>query len=216
MIKNLLFDLDGTLADSREGVIGCFQYTIGNLSSFRYTDEEIQSYVGIEIRKIFRGLLKTDSEETVAEAIRIYREKYNEIGITGNELYDGIPETLSELKNRSYNLFVVTMKNNVDAGKIIDYLDLRKFFSGLYGPSLEGFPDSKVKLIETALTENSLNPDETVMIGDRHEDILSGKKAGTKTIGITWGFGSQKEISDAGPDTICHSPREILKVLDAL
>ena len=216
MITNLLFDLDGTLSDSREGVIGCFQYTIGKLTPYSYSDDEIQAHVGAEIRTIFQALLKTDDREKIEEAIRVYRKKYDEIGITGNLLYPGIPEMLAELHGRQYNLFVVTMKNRIDAAKIIRYLELDGYFTAVYGPSLEGVPDRKVKLIEMIIADHGLNPAETVMIGDRNEDISGGKQAGVKTIGITWGFSKEQEIIDAGPDRICRSPQEIIDILPDL
>jgi len=216
MIKNILFDLDGTLSDSREGIIGCFQYTVSRLSNFSYSGDEILGYVGIPLRTILGRLLATDDRGKIDSAAHIYREKFAEIGITGNTLYPGIQEMLSLLHDRSCKLFVVTMKNNIDAGKVIDYLQLSQFFTRIYGPSPEGIPDTKALLIESALCSYHLNPDETVMIGDRKEDITAGKITGTKTVGVMWGFGIRQEIEASGPDSICEAVEEIPEAIAGL
>lgn len=216
MIKNVLFDLDGTLTDSRQGITGCFQHTVKELSGFRYSDEEIMSYVGIPLRKILGTLLGTNKEGIIEQAVAVYREKYGEIGITGNELYSGVRKSLRELADKGCQLFVVTMKNKVDAGRVVHYLGLGGFFKGIYGPGLDGIPDSKTKLIEAVLAENNLNPGETVMVGDRAEDITSGKRAGTYTIGVAWGFGGRQELTEAAPERFCEAADELSAVIEEL
>ncbi len=216
MIKNVLFDLDGTLTDSRRGITGCFHHTVQELSGLRYSDDEIMSYVGVPLRKILEKLLRTEEEEKIEQAVAVYRDKYAEIGITGNVLFPGVRESLRELSDKGCQLFVVTMKNREDAGRVTDYLGIRTFFSGIYGPGLDGIPDRKVRLIEAALAENTLNPEETVMVGDRAEDITSGKQAGTFTIGVTWGFGERQELIEAEPDRFCESANELPVLIERL
>lgn len=216
MIKNILFDLDGTLTDSRQGILGCFQHTVSELSGYTYSNDEIMAHVGIPLRTILGTLLVTNEEAMIENAVRVYREKFAEIGITGNTLYPGIQEMLSTLKGKGRKLYVVTMKNRFDAEKVIDYIGLTELFSGIYGPGLNGIPDNKRKLIEAALEENNLLPTETVMIGDREEDIKSGKATGTFTIAVTWGFGTREELIESAPDNFCESAGELLNVLSDL
>ena len=213
MIKNVLFDLDGTLSDSSIGVIGCFQHTLGMLAGPHYTEEAIIRHVGTPLRRIFTSLLDTVDAGIIDRAVAIFHEKYAEIGITGNALYPGIRNVLADLHNDRLTLFVVTMKNKNDAGKVIDFLGLNTFFTGVYGPDASGFPERKALLIETVLQEHCLKQAETVMIGDRKEDIIAGKDAGTRTIGITWGFGSRQELEDVKPDGICRAVGELLSVI---
>lgn len=216
MIKNVLFDLDGTVSDSQEGVIGCYQYTIGKLSRYRYEDKEIKKMIGTPLRGMLSSLLRSDDKEFISEAVRLYREKYAEIGIIGNKAFPGITELLVALQRESYRVFLVTMKNRYDAEKIIKFLGYENFFTGIYGPDLEGHPDHKAPLIKTVINEHGLAPDETVMVGDRKEDIIAGKSNRTFTIGITYGYGSKDEISDSAPDRICNTPDEILKAIKTL
>lgn len=214
MLKNILFDLDGTISDSRQGVIGCFQHTLKELTGSYSEESMIVNLIGIPIRTIFGELLQTDDEHLITKAIMIYRDKYKEIGITGNTVYPGIDELLFALNKAWYGIYIVTMKNTHDSEKVIRHLGFDYLILGIYGPSLEGHPDSKVELIGLALDENNLSRDETVMIGDRKEDILSGKANRINTIGITYGFGSKEEISESLPDRICHSPEEILRAIE--
>ena len=216
MLKNILFDLDGTISDSREGVIGCFQHTLKEMTGSYIEEAAIMKLIGTPIRTIFSELLQTDDEQLITRAISVYRDKYAEIGIAGNRIYPGIAELLSTLKEKPCSIFIVTMKNKLDSAKVIRHLGFDHLIQGIYGPSLEGYPDSKVELIESLLSDNDLKPRETVMIGDRGADVLAGKSNNTWTIGVTYGFGSREEISESSPDFICQSPQEILSVIEGL
>jgi len=216
MLKNILFDLDGTISDSREGVIGCFQHTLKGMTGSCIEESAIMKLIGTPIRTIFSELLQTDDEQLITRAISVSRDKYAEIGITGNRVYPGIALLLSTLKEKSFCIFIVTMKNKFDSEKVIRHLGFGHLIQGIYGPSLEGYPDNKAELIKSSLFENTLIPEETVMIGDRGVDILAGKSNNTWTIGVTYGFGSREEISESSPDHICQSPQEILSVIEGL
>ncbi len=216
MIRNVLFDLDGTISNSSEGVIGCFQHTLKELTGYYSDESSLITLIGTPIRAIFSELLQTDNEQLITRAISIYRDKYAEIGVTGNTIYPGIADLLSTLKEKSYSVFIVTMKNFQDSEKVIRYLGLTHLIRKIYGPNLEGYPDNKSELIRSTLEENNLSQNETVMIGDRKEDIRAGKANGIKTIGVTWGFGSPVEISESLPDHMCHLPKDIIQAIEAL
>lgn len=213
MIKNILFDLDGTISDSREGVVGCFQHTLRELTGSYSEESVIMNLIGIPIWTIFSELLQTDDEQLITKAIMIYRDKYAEIGITGNSVYPGMAELLSTLNENSYSIYVVTMKNTQDSEKVVRHLGFDHLIQKTYGPNFEGYPDNKAELIRSALDENKLFPNDTVMIGDRKEDILAGKSNNVRTIGVTWGFGSSEEIAEASPDVICHMPEDIFQAI---
>ena len=216
MISNVLFDLDGTISNSSEGVIGCFQHTLKELTGYYSDEPSIIKLIGTPIQAIFSDLLQTNDEQLITRAISIYREKYAEIGVTGNIIYSGITDLLSTLRENSYSVFLVTMKNFQDAEKVIRHLGLDHLIRQIYGPSLEGYPDNKAELIRSTLDENNLSQNETVMIGDRKEDIRAGKANGIKTIGVTYGFGTREEIMESCPDCICHSPDGILREIEVL
>jgi len=205
----LFFDLDGTLSDPSEGITKSVQHALQCLGRPYPGKSELQHYIGPPLRWTFPRLLGTDDDTLVETAIGYYRERYETIGLFENEMYPGIPELLQRLQDDGYPLYVVTSKPTVYADRIIRHFGLDRFFLEVYGPELDGRFDEKRELVEFILRERRLDPSRTVMIGDRARDVESGRTNGTRTIGVTYGFGSVEEIAAAKPDEICHRPSEI-------
>ena len=205
----LFFDLDGTLSDPSEGITRSVQHALQCLGRPYPGKSELQHYIGPPLRWTFPRLLGTDDNDLVETAIGYYRERYETIGLFENEVYPGVPELLQQLHDDGYPLYVVTSKPTVYADRIIERFGLDRFFIDIYGPELDGRFDEKRELVEFILQERSLDPRRTIMIGDRARDVESGRANGTRTIGVTYGFGSVEEITAAIPDAICHSPGEI-------
>jgi phosphoglycolate phosphatase len=205
----LFFDLDGTLSDPSEGITKSVQHALQCLDRPYPGKSELQHYIGPPLRRTFPRLLGTDDNALVETAIGYYREQYETIGLFENEVYPGIPELLQRLQDDGYPLYVVTSKPTVYADRIIQHFGLDRFFLEVYGPELDGRFDEKRELVEFILRERRLDPSRTVMIGDRARDVESGRTNGTRTIGVTYGFGSVEEIAAAKPDEICHRPSEI-------
>jgi len=205
----LFFDLDGTLSDPSEGITKSVQHALQCLGRPYPGKSELQHYIGPPLRWTFPRLLGTDDDTLVETAIGYYRERYETIGLFENEMYPGIPELLQRLQDDGYPLYVVTSKPTVYADRIIQHFGLDRFFLEVYGPELDGRFDEKRELVEFILRERRLDPSRTVMIGDRARDVESGRTNGTRTIGVTYGFGSVEEIAAAKPDEICHRPSEI-------
>jgi phosphoglycolate phosphatase len=213
MISNIFFDLDGTLTDSKEGIIKCYQYALGKLN-YAYQSEILEnSVIGPPLRVTFRRFLNTNDEALIENAVAIYRERFSTIGLFENKVYPGIPEMLSSLHKKSFKLYVVTSKAKIYADRIIEHFQLSTWFNDVYGSDLGGRFDNKADLITFILNNRKLRVEETVMIGDKKEDIMAGKANRTRTIGVTYGYGTKGEISDAAPDYICGSPSEIQKLV---
>ncbi len=205
----LFFDLDGTLSDPSEGITKSVQHALQCLGRPYPGKSELQRYIGPPLRWTFPHLLGTEDSDLVETAIDYYRERYETVGLFENEVYPGIPELLQQLQDDGYPLYVVTSKPTVYADRIIRHFGLDGFFLEVYGPELDGRFDEKRELVEFVLGDRRLDPSYTVMIGDRARDVESGKANGTRTIGVTYGFGSIEEIAAAQPDEICHHPGEI-------
>ena len=205
----LFFDLDGTLSDPSEGITRSVQHALQCLGRPYPSKSELQHYIGPALRWTFPRLLDTGDGNLVETAIGYYRERYETVGLFENEVYPGVPELLQRLQEDGYRLYVVTSKPTVYADRIIRHFGLDRFFIDVYGPELDGRFDEKRELVEFLLRERSLDPRRTIMIGDRARDIESGRANGTRTIGVTYGFGSVEEITAAKPDEICHSPSDI-------
>ena len=205
----LFFDLDGTLSDPSEGITRSIQHALQCLGRPYPGKSELQHYIGPPLRWTFHRLLGTDDAALVETAIGYYRERYETIGLFENQVYPGIPELLQQLQDDGYPLYVVTSKPTVYADRIIQHFGLDRFFVEVYGPELDGRFDEKRELVEFILCERCLAPRCTIMIGDRARDVESGRTNGTRTIGVTYGFGSIAEITAAQPEEICHRPGDI-------
>ena len=213
MLKHIFFDLDGTLTDSQEGIIKCMQYALEKLNCPFPAEFEATNIIGPPLRDTFKKLFHTEDEALIEKAVATYRERFSTVGLFENKVYPDIAEMLSALHENSHQLYVVTSKARIYANRIIDHFALSQWFTGIYGSELGGRFDNKADLIKHVLNERKIDTTEAVMVGDKKEDIIAGKTNGIKTIGVTYGYGSQREITDAKPDYICNSPREIQTLL---
>jgi phosphoglycolate phosphatase len=213
MLTNVFFDLDGTVTDSKEGIIKCMHYALDKLNCSYPTGFEDDSFIGPPLRVTFKKLFNTNDDTLIEKAVALYRERFSTVGLFENKVYPGIPELLSSLHKKSFKLYVVTSKAKIYADRIIDHFHLSPWFNDIYGSELGGRFDNKADLITFILNNRRLRVEETVMIGDKKEDIMAGKANRIRTIGVTYGYGTKGEISDAAPDHICGSPAEIEQTL---
>jgi len=209
----LLFDLDGTLTDPSEGITRCIQHALERLGRAYPPKAELLRYIGPSLRWTFPRLLGTEDEELIEAAVCFYRERFADVGLFENEVYAGVPELLEQLAGDAWPMYVVTSKPKVYADRIIQHFGFDRCFLGVYGPELSGRFDEKQELIGLLRHELPLKPQQMVMIGDRARDIESGKAHGTRTIGVTYGFGSEEELAAGKPDVIVRSPAEIRSVV---
>jgi phosphoglycolate phosphatase len=213
MLSNIFFDLDGTLTDSKEGIVNCIYYALEKLGYPVPEAFNVNDCLGPPLRLSFRRLLKTNDEALIERAVEIYRERFSTIGCFENRVYPGIPELLSALRENDFKLYVVTTKPRVFAERIIEHFQLAQRFVAIYGTELNGQFDNKADLIEFILKARQLRAEETVMVGDKREDITAGQANRTGTIGVTYGYGTRREITEAAPDDICGSPEEIGQII---
>jgi phosphoglycolate phosphatase len=206
----VLFDLDGTLTEPFEGITRSIQYALTRLGAAVPTQAELALYIGPPLRRTFASLLDTTDTELVEEAMRLYRERFADVGLFENTLYDGIVDLLVELQRASVPLFVVTAKPRIFALRIVEHFDLAQYFTGVYGAELDARFDNKADLIEHLLRTEQILASNAVMIGDRREDVIAARAHGVGAIGVTYGYGSHEELREAGADIICGSPQELL------
>jgi phosphoglycolate phosphatase len=208
-IKNILFDLDGTLTDPIEGMTGCFHYALEKMSVPVPTQAELQRHIGPPLRGTFSVLLKTTDEAMIERAVSLYRERFSDVGMFENEVYQGVPEMLASLQSSSKRLYVATSKVGIYTERILKHFDLSRYFKGVYGSELDGRLDNKADLIRHILASESLSSDETLMVGDRKYDIKGAKENCCFAAGVIYGYGSAEELREAGADYLCHSPSDV-------
>jgi len=196
---HLLFDLDGTLSDSRPGIVRCFHHALIELGADVPSESRLARYIGspLPIRDCFAELLQTADTELVERAVTAYRSRFEPIGMFENRLYPGVEDALAVLGSSGARLHVVTAKPAVYARRIIRHFGIERHFSSLVGPGLEENRFTKADLICKALSENEASPGDAIVIGDRAADIIGARENGVRSIGVTWGYGEPDELAEA-------------------
>ena len=209
MRKNtwVLFDLDGTLTRSEEGIWNCARYALERMGRPVPDNETLRKFIGPPLVWSFRNLCGMTEEEAL-EAQRIYRERYNTVGLLENRVYPGIRNALCRLRKAGAHLGVVTGKPAAPTGRILEHFGLDRFF-GKVLCATDNKAD-KEQMIRAALPEDAA---EAWMVGDRKYDMEGGRRAGIHTLGVTYGYGSEAELLEAGAEKLAGSPREIADIL---
>jgi phosphoglycolate phosphatase len=210
-IENILFDLDGTLTNPKPGITKSIQYALEKLSKPVPAVHDLLWCIGPPLLGSFRIMLEADAHKAET-ALSFYRERYNREGKFENEVFSGIPETLSGLNRQGFNLFVATSKPYVFANDILAHFGLLRFFKRVYGSELDGALADKGELIAYILKREGFLAKNTMMVGDRSHDILGAEKHGLYSLGVTYGYGTKEELVRSGADYIVDSPREIMEI----
>ena len=208
--KAVLFDLDGTLTDSGEGIINCAAMTLERFGLPVPPREEMRVFVGPPLGDTF--IKFGIPAERTQEAIDIFRSRYVPIGKFENYPYPGIRELLETLKAKGHKLFVATSKPEVTAIEVLEHFDLAKYFDFICGATLDGSRTSKSDVIAFLLEKNG-RIDNAVMVGDTAYDVTGAAAHGIPTIGVAWGYGSLEEMKQAGAAAIADTPEALLELL---
>jgi len=206
-MKNILFDLDGTITDPAEGILNCIQYALDKLKVTAPPRGAMKQYIGPPLWESFKEMLNTDSDEEAHNAVMIYRERFSKEGMFENVPYDGIFETLDSLKSAGYSLYICTSKPMVFAKQIAEHFDFAKYFDKIYGSNLDGSLIEKTVLISHILSTENVQPESAVMIGDRKYDIIGAKNNKVAPYGVSYGYGNDDEMRDALK--VFHTPLSI-------
>jgi phosphoglycolate phosphatase len=204
---HLLFDLDGTLTDPKQGIIACIRHALRSMDIEISADIKLESFIGPPLRDTFRSLCGDDSD--VEAAVGFYRERFSTIGLFENQVYDGIPLCLEQLRSTVETIHLATSKPTIYAERIIQHFGLEHFFDAIYGSELDGRLGDKTELINHIQKREKLDAADTVMIGDRSFDVLGARNNNVRAIGVLWGYGSKAELDLAGADRICSHPAEL-------
>lgn len=206
---NIFFDLDGTLTDPGPGITRCIQHALEGLGRPVPEPESLRRCVGPPLQNSFAELLGTRDDALVAEAIRLYRERFVIAGMFENSVYAGVPAGLETLRQDGHRLWVVTSKPHVFARQIVEHFGLSTFFEWVYGSELSGENSEKGQLIRMALVQENLSPGQVCMVGDRAQDVEGARSNGVEAIAVLWGYGSEEELAAAAPDRIVGSMAEL-------
>lgn len=210
MKKTVLFDLDGTLTDSGEGIINCATLALRHFGLPIPSYADMRTFVGPPLRDSFiRFGVPADQAD---EAIRVYRSRYIPTGMFENTPYPGIRELLEALRAEGYTLYVATSKPEEMSVTILEKFDLAKYFHRICGASIDSSRSTKDAVI-AYLLESSGAKEDMVMVGDTKYDILGAKAHGIPAIGVGWGYGKVEEMEEAGAVGIAKTMDELIGLI---
>ena len=210
MKKTILFDLDGTLTDSGEGIINCVIYALEKFGLPIPPRENLRYFVGPPLHESFvrQGVPVEQAEEAVAA----YRERYVPTGMFENTPYPGVRELLEKLKAEGHTLYVASSKPEWMCVDILKHFDLANCFAQICGATMDTSRTNKEAVIEYLIQENG-KTDNMIMVGDTKFDVLGAKAHNIPCVGVSWGYGSVAEMQEAGAAAITDTMEQLLDVL---
>ncbi len=205
----ILFDLDGTLTDPKEGITKSVQYALKKMGIIEENRDNLVKFIGPPLVESFQEYYDMDEGDTWA-AIKAYREYFADKGILDNQVFTGIPELLASLNNKGHELGVATSKPTIYSEKILEHFRLDNYFKVIVGSNLDGSRVAKNEIIEAALEALRVKQlDKVVMVGDRKHDIMGANKNNIDSIGVLFGYGSKAEFQEAGATYIVNTVEEL-------
>ncbi len=210
----IFLDLDGTLLDPKEGITKSIQYALSQLGAEVPSQSELTWCIGPPLWDSFRVLLGERAD--VSAAVDYYRERYTDTGMYEADVYDGIGEMLMDLRDTGLPLYIATSKPHAYANTIVEHFGLAHFVDGLFGSELDGTNSAKTDLLAFALAETGADPYRSVMIGDRHLDILGAQNNDIPSLGVLWGYADEGELHMAEADALAGDPEEVAEIVTDL
>jgi phosphoglycolate phosphatase len=208
----ILFDLDGTLADSRDGITSCLLHALADAGVSAPPPQALSLCIGPPLATSLANLLRTSDPRRIERAIAVYRQRYEEEGILQHVLYPGILDMLSALRDDGHWLGVVTAKPRVYAMRIVQHLGIRSLVPQVVGPDLSARRYTKESLIQSACAAWAISAG-AVVVGDRDDDVLGAKANGLRAVGVTWGYGTVEELRAANADRLVDHPAEVVRLV---
>lgn len=209
MYRYILFDLDGTLTNPELGITNCVMYALEKYGIKVEDRKSLHPFIGPPLLDSFQQFYGFSREQS-EEAVKYYRERFGVKGLFENEVYDGVPELLQQLKEKGKVLVLATSKPEEYAVKILKHFDLEKYFDYIAGATMDGSRNEKADVIAYALQICGVEDvSEAVMVGDRKYDILGAREHGLDAIGVLFGFGEYEELQAAGATYIVEKVSDI-------
>ena len=211
--ESVLFDLDGTLVDSRAGVIDSLRHAVSAAGGEVPAPEAMQWCVGPPLRSVLQSLLNTQEPEHLEKAYRVYVDHYAREGLPQARVYAGVPQMLERLYQSDLRLYLVSSKLTLIAQQMLRFVELDAFFDSVMGASPDGGFEQKTQSTAMLIRRETLSSRSTAMVGDRDFDIAAARHNGLFSVGVGYGYGTPKELREAGADAICEGPAAVADLL---
>ena len=216
MIKNILFDFDGTLADTSEGIVRCTQATLREMGLPASTPARIRATIGLPLGQCFSGGTDTPPER-VDEACLTYRRLFNEIAIPCTTMFDSVPETIAALHAKGLRLAICTSRSSASLQELLKVHGIGSYFSAhtcnddvlRLGAQPKPAPDLALLLLERL----GARAEESLVVGDTVFDLEMGRRAGCRTCGVTYGNQDRAQLQTAAPDFLLDDIRGLVTLI---
>lgn len=214
MWDTVLFDLDGTITDSGEGITKSVQYALKKGFKIDADLDDLRCFVGPPLLEQFMSYANLTKEEAEL-AVKLYRERYESIGIYENRLYVGIRTLLKQLKDEHFTIALSSSKPKVYCEQILKYFDVYRYFDVVEGAEMDGRRTDKAEVVHEVIRQLHMEDqkDRMVLVGDRSYDIIGARHEGISSIGVSYGYGSREELEAVWPACIVDTPEELRNVL---
>lgn len=210
MTGAVLLDLDGTLADSRAGIVSSMRLMLAELGHDPMAAGDLTWAVGPPGGTSIRTLLGQYGDDRFDLGLTTYRARYSEVGLYDCAAFPGVAEMLAALKADGRTLCLATAKRRDFAERVIDFLGFGAFIPTIYGALPGGGLDDKTDLLRELLRVEGYDPSATVMVGDRMHDIHAARANGLRSIGVLWGYGGRAELEQAGAGALAATPMDVV------
>lgn len=211
--KCIIFDFDGTLADTTAGIVSTFQETFREMGIESPSVEKLKSTIGLTLKDGFKAAMEGLTEEQADTCVATYRRLFDIIAIPCTTAYPGVVETLKTLKREGYLLTIATSRSHRSLNILSEKLGIKDCFEGFYGAEDVVNHKPAPDLVNLILDTYRLSPEETLVVGDAHYDMLMGQGAGCKVCGVTWGNQSRAQLQSVDPDYLIDNIKEIFDII---
>ncbi len=210
----MLLDLDGTLTDSRPGIVSSYHAALRDLGHTPDPAIDLTFVIGPPMNDVMPRVLALYGDDRVEAGVDAYRHHYGVSGLFENSVYSGIPEAMDALIAAGCTLYVATSKRRDFAVRILDHFGLSSRLKGIYGAVPGEGIDHKPELIAHVLKREGILAAEAMMVGDREYDVRGAKANGVRAVGVLWGYGTRAELEAAGADALVAAPGDLARCFE--
>ena len=211
--RNIIFDFDGTLVDSRTDIAGAQLWVLNQLGVTHYKLEDLFPYIGKPLHVTFTHLLPPEMEPRITEAAAMYREYYLPRALHNTKLFPGVRETLEELGEQGIRMAVASTKKEMQLRRVAEHLNINEYFVQLQGSDdIPYKPDPFI--VRKIISDQKWSPEATLMVGDTDSDVLAGQGAAIATCAVTYGSLTEEQLRTYSPTYIIRSFPELKAIIN--
>lgn len=209
----ILFDMDGTISNTEEGITRCVQYALEGFGIYEPDRTALRRFIGPPLQDSFKEYYGMSEDDAWAALLK-YRERYDPVGIFECETYEGVEEALRRLKKAGYYIGLASSKPETACCRILEHFHLLSYFDEVVGASLDKSICSKAQVLREWMRRSGAKPGQAVLVGDTRFDALGAAEAGIACIGVTYGFGTREELEQGGAVAVFDSMKEVADYIE--